>query len=1589
MKKLKPIILSLIIVLSCAFDVSGGWYSYDDNLRMINPNWGLDLRENDIIDVCNILPYDTELCDFGSDSLRINEIWLAGASLHIGDSDVESTLSFTTSTDYTYLGDGGLNDFSASGDYSGTSPWIASFLVTIDGVGGTDTFQWTKNGVVQATGVPITGSPQLLSDDIYVTFTATTGHKNKDQWIIYTGYRLRGGTETEIASTLTVRGGTFVEGIIESLGVISNADITHANGDIIIETQVSGDTHAIKYYDENEALKSSITWTDDAGDGELSFDGSADVSFDTDLLFLDYSADEVGIGTTDPKSNLHILTSGTSGLGTTPADRGVIITGEVGQSRLYFENVSSDAGERVFQINNNEGYLRFASLNDTAASFVKQYILCLEHDTGNLGAGTGTPEYPFHVSHASAGYALIETDLNGGDTGLLFRNSVGENGYVKGAVFYKNDLSGFGKGDFHFALEDSSNDSNVDVTDTIVTILHEGYTGFGTYGVVTPAYRTHSYHATEDFLAKFQSGDSKAGILLEDHTSTVGLFNEAGVFSIDTDNSGVGELTVNTSAVGIAVDLNLTGDLTIGTNLTINEAGIEHASATQAFAIDKTGGENLDLAVYDGGLLNFLVDTGGSFEIDTPALNVLSPLIDFDGAVKIHDTQAGDAMRALHIGNDSSSAGSAVQFDMSVQSSDIPKAALIFENTDGDANGRGVLRICRDGIADSNPVSEADEVVRFDDNGTSITGKVGIGTLTIPHGGIGEALLALEGTDTSAADGPHIQITTDADDYPLFQMLNVTHDDISMSFDAYLETATWKSSDAGSNFHIHKLNDKLKFRYDSGVAQGGTVGWNEGFQLDASGNFQIGDGDFSATLDVIGTTELNGDVTIDGDLVVTAADVSITATNDITLDNQNATGGINNVLGTNTSATSFNIKNNSLTNLLTVDGGGDLAVDTDTLYVDASTDSVGINRVPTDSYSLDVSGDVRLKAGGKDVTFESGNYGTATQKNSTDFYFNRNDVGFNQAEFVMYNQNQVYDPFKFFKMDYTNNDAGDQLGNEDSGLKLYYDGSLSIPHWRQDLNKTTGWLYGGQVTINAGDSTLIDVTAGAGIIVDYSDTTTRIPSFEYVSWTAQTGLDPGFTGRSTYVYVETGGTFAYYVNPTPAVRRDGIQLARLLSATGDGVLDFENPAWGQGTAFVDYAKARGSWGIEGNEFTPNNSNLLLDRASGSTYRYHAEDTIGSENVHTESSATGITTYNYHLQGSNTTTVETDIDPDNWDSSGSKTAVTTDYWTIQEVWFFPVSGTTHVLYGQAEYSSKGTAIIGLYEEAKVRNDEILDGAIFRSYYIIQEGSTNFDDAIIIQEPLITKPSLGQGRVPNFINKSYTLGDYGSADENYIAGYYEASTTDVTLTIGGTTTQTFGTANKAEAAHAFVVFNAGGDASLTLTVSGTSITDLGVRTTGDSEVIATGIQLADVYAETSKKWLGQITYTLTGTTGNYDFNYGYAKYEDFGNRDFTVTDFEVVGKSGNTASNLDIELLAHDSEGWTYAATGFQPGGTVICQMSTDYSTDTGQVNEEYFAFKRTNLNSDIEGSGSEGVIVRFTQTTNNAIRYADVHIGVLQ
>ena len=132
-----------------------------------------------------------------------------------------------------------------------------------------------------------------------------------------------------------------------------------------------------------------------------------------------------------------------------------------------------------------------------------------------------------------------------------------------------------------------------------------------------------------------------------------------------------------------------------------------------------------------------------------------------------------------------------------------------------------------------------------------------------------------------------------------------------------------------------------------------------------------------------------------------------------------------------------------------------------------------------------------------------------------------------------------------------------------------------------------------------------------------------------------------------------------------------------------------------------------------------------------------------------------------------------------------------------------------------------------------------------------------------------------------------------------------------------------------------------------------------------------------------------YVVSGspTTYSLDFNYGLSKYEDFGNRNFMITDFEVTGIGGATDTNASINLLHHTNTGWIYSAAAFVPGNGTIVSMNTDHDTDDSIINAEPFAYKRADVNFPIAATGPNGIIVEIVASMNNTYQILNAHIGV--
>jgi hypothetical protein len=153
--------------------------------------------------------------------------------------------------------------------------------------------------------------------------------------------------------------------------------------------------------------------------GTLAVTGNA--TFDTNTLFVDAAANQVGVGTITPKGKLDVLHGLTNpvGLGDVDIDAFRLEGGGITAIRAaQYDSVNQPAAGDIQFLNlffNGSSYNYYERARITAA--------------GNVGIGTSSPQQKLHVSNVAANsYAFLGTSTNWGvaDTNRLKLGSTGD-----------------------------------------------------------------------------------------------------------------------------------------------------------------------------------------------------------------------------------------------------------------------------------------------------------------------------------------------------------------------------------------------------------------------------------------------------------------------------------------------------------------------------------------------------------------------------------------------------------------------------------------------------------------------------------------------------------------------------------------------------------------------------------------------------------------------------------------------------------------------------------------------------------------------------------------------------------------------------------------------------------------------------------------------------------------------------------------------------------------------------------------------------------------------------------------------------------
>jgi hypothetical protein len=333
--------------------------------------------------------------------------------------------------------------------------------------------------------------------------------------------------------------------------------------------------------------------------------------------------------------------------------------------------------------------------------------------------------------------------------------------------------------------------------------------------------------------------------------------------------------------------------------------------------------------------------------------------------------------------------------------------------------------------------------------------------------------------------------------------------------------------------------------------------------------------------------------------------------------------------------------------------------------------------------------------------------------------------------------------------------------NDGAGSGLDADLVRGVAGQRFLENLQTGILYGGIISVNAGNTATVDITAGTGIVVTpgASLTAMPVPVVTTVTWAAQTAVALpqianydetwiSFNSSGVVTLRNTAWTDANYSSEIPIgavyhVNRSSVNLVK----------NYPHVAYGQADQMDPFIRAFGPLKLSGHEISANGANLSVNRTSGTAYaigRNYQTDP-NNPNVVTDSGATPASVvYRFYRNGGTgyTTVINSVIDPDFYDDgTGTLHATGSTKWQIQRIFYLPnQTNTIGVYYGTIQYTNLNDAQFGLLTETFAESESTATQGIFLGYLLVKGSCTDLSDtakAKFVQAGLFRNVSSGGG------------------------------------------------------------------------------------------------------------------------------------------------------------------------------------------------------------------------------------------------------
>ena len=311
-------------------------------------------------------------------------------------------------------------------------------------------------------------------------------------------------------------------------------------------------------------------------------------------------------------------------------------------------------------------------------------------------------------------------------------------------------------------------------------------------------------------------------------------------------------------------------------------------------------------------------------------------------------------------------------------------------------------------------------------------------------------------------------------------------------------------------------------------------------------------------------------------------------------------------------------------------------------------------------------------------------------------------------------------------------------------------------------NASTGTRSGGFMTVNGGDNSKLDISAGSGTIMDnFTDANT--PLLTEVVWDTITGVTlTSLTGsQGTYIFINSsGGTlqFPLQTPPQQSDKRDNIFLGIIGHASNtviNSVFNTPIQVVSPINQLEDLTSSIGPFSKNGNRVSNITGTLELQKSSGNSFIFGGN--LSNNNKVPSNIQSGVLSGSTLVYAKGTAVLGpsgTTVDVQNYDSNGLGTisSIPGANYVATRIWHAPVNNVLVFQYAQFSYSTQSLARDSFPNENYTSPPGLDVNAYLVAVLIYKKGDGDLDNALVIPQGKFAGTG-GGGTSPDTLQSVY--------------------------------------------------------------------------------------------------------------------------------------------------------------------------------------------------------------------------------------------